>query len=162
MSCGVDPGGAQRDDDLVGDRQVARAGGDDGDAGGESLGRFAPQQASAEFHDVRVDRDARGALRLRGAGQQHRARAVLQQFADDPGALFGRLARPVDRLGHALAEVAVMIDGGALDVGERQAAQTGDRVVGRDRSRPDVVDELPHRHLVHGIIVPCDRAVDVA
>ncbi len=86
----------------------------------------------------------------------------VQQFAENPGALFGRLARPVDRLGHALAEVAMMIDGGALDIGERQAAQTGDRLVGVDRSRPDVVDELPHRHLVHGIIVPCDRAVDVA
>ena len=56
----------------------------------------------------------------------------------------------------------MMIDGGTLDVGERQAAQAGDRVVGGDRSGSDVVDELPHRHLVHGIIVPCDRAVDVA
>ena len=55
-----------------------------------------------------------------------------------------------------------MIDRRALDVGERQTAQAGDRVVGGDRSRTDVVDELAHRHLVHGIIVPCDRAVDVA
>ena len=149
MSCGVDPGGAQRDDDLVGDRQVARAGGDDGDTGGESLGRLAPQQASAEFHDVGSTAMHAARCRRPSTGQQHRAGAVRQQFADDPGALFGRLARPVDRLGHALAEVAVMIDRGALDVGERQATQAVDRVVGRDRSRPHVVDELPHRHLVH-------------
>ena len=56
----------------------------------------------------------------------------------------------------------MVVDGGTLDLDERQATQAGDRVVGRDRSGTDVVDELPHRHLVHGIIVPCDRAVDVA
>ena len=59
------PRGAQRDDDLVGDGQVARAGGDHGDLRGETLGWFAPQQASPEFHDARVDRDAGCPLWLR-------------------------------------------------------------------------------------------------
>ena len=118
----------------------------------------APEQAPAEFDDVGVDRTARGALGVVGAGQQDRTGAVLEQLGDDPRALLGGLAGAVDRLRHALAEVAVVVDRRALDVGERQAAESLDGLVGADRSGSHVVDELSQGRLVHRFIVPCDRA----
>ena len=97
----------------------------------EALGRLAPEQAAAQLDHVVVDGTAGGALLGGRAGEQHRTGAVRQQLRHDPGAVVRLLARPVDRLGHALAQVAVMVDRGAVDVGERQAAQAIDGGVGR-------------------------------
>ena len=48
----------------------------------------------------------------------------------------GRLARAVDGLGQALAQRPVVVDAGEAEVGERQAAQAGHRLVGLDGPRP--------------------------
>ena len=61
----------------------------------------------------------------------------------------GVLPGPVDRLGHALAQCAVVVDQRVADVGERQPAQLGDGVVGAALAAADVVDQLPHVGLVH-------------
>ena len=78
---------------------------------------------------------------------------LSQQLADDRDALLERLAAAVDGLGHALAQRAVVIDQGIADLGERQAAQLLDGVVGVDRAAADVVDQLAQRCFVHPPIV---------
>ena len=74
---------------------------------------------------------------------------MLEQLADDAHALFGRLARPVDRLRHALAERPVVVDERVAEVGERQPAQARDGLVGRHLAGADAVDQRPQRGLVH-------------
>ena len=51
----------------------------------------------------------------------------------------------------------MMIDGGAIDVGERQASQLDDGSVGRHRSRLHVVEECSEAEFVHPVIVPRRR-----
>ena len=48
--------------------------------------------------------------------------------------VLGGLARPVDGLGHALAQGPVVVDPGEAEVGPRQPPQRGHGVVGRDRA----------------------------
>ena len=55
-------------------------------------------------------------------GQHDRIVAAVQQLAHDGDALLGRLARAVDRLGHALPQRPVVVDAGEAEVGERQPA----------------------------------------
>ena len=82
-----------------------------------------------------------------------------EQLADDAGALLGRLARPEHRLGHALAQGAVVVDEGVADVGERQPAQPGDDLVGarsarrRGRRAAPAASLRPRRHAARN----CDR-----
>ena len=54
-----------------------------------------------------------------------------EELLDDGGAVLGRLARAVDGLGHAEAQVAVMVDPGEPEVRIGQAPQLANRVVGR-------------------------------
>ena len=69
-------------------------------------------------------------------------------------ALLGRLARPVDRLGHALAQGAVVVDEGVADVGERQPPQPADDVVGVDAAGGEVVEQRPQGRFVHASMLP--------
>ena len=48
----------------------------------------------------------------------------------------------------------MVVDGGAVDVGERQATEAIDGIVGRHRSRLHVVEECPEAEFVHPVIVP--------
>lgn len=48
----------------------------------------------------------------------------------------------------------MMVDERAIDIGERKAAQTFHRVVGRERSITHIFDQLTQCRLVHRIIVP--------
>ena len=164
-------GRASVSDALVGDRQVGGAGGDDEHALGARRRRAAPQHASAELDAPGRGRPSTALTCSSSArGEQHRAGAVGEQLADDAHALLGGLARPVDRLGHALAQGAVVVDEGVAEVGERQAAQAARRRRRRRRA-PARTSSSSARSvgLVHGAIVPDavdliapidDRAVD--
>ncbi len=77
------------------------------------------------------------------------AGAVVEQLADDAHALLGRLARPVHRLRHALAQGAVVVDEGVADVGERQPPQPAHDLVGVDAPGGQVVEQRPQRRFVH-------------
>ena len=92
-----------------------------------------------------------------GPREQHGSGAVGEQLADDAHALLGRLARPVDGLGHALAQLAVVIDERAADVGERQPAQAADDVVGAAPAGRQVVEQRPQRRFVHRPMLPEHR-----
>jgi hypothetical protein len=74
---------------------------------------------------------------------------VGQQLGDDPHDLLGRLAGPVHRLGHALAQRAVMIHERVADIGEGEAAQRGNGVVGAGAPGRHVVEERSQRGFVH-------------
>ena len=60
---------------------------------------------------------------------------LAQQLDHDGGALLGRLARSVDRLGDPLAQGPVVVDPGEAQVGEGQAPQPAGGVVGRAGAR---------------------------
>ena len=66
---------------------------------------------------------------------------ALEQLLDDGGAVLGRLARTVDGLGHALAQVTVVVDAGEPEVGIGQATQLADGVVGRAVAGGDLIDQ---------------------
>ena len=78
---------------------------------------------------------------------------MVDQLGDDPHALLGGLAGPVDRLGHALAERSMMVDEGIAEIGERQPPQAGDRLVGGDGAGPQAVDQRPQGGLVHAVML---------
>jgi hypothetical protein len=83
-------------------------------------------------------------------GQKYGGRTFLrQQLGHDLGAVGGRLARGVDRLGDALAQGTVVVDAGEAEIGEGEAPQTADGVVGRQGARPHVVEQLSQGRLVH-------------
>ena len=88
-------------------------------------------------------------LRLVHPGQQHRPAAVLEQLADDAGALLGRLARAVDRFRQALAQPAVMVDAGIAEIGEGQPAQRPDGIVGGNAAVAHVLEQRSQRRFVH-------------
>jgi hypothetical protein len=50
------------------------------------------------------------------------------------------LARSVHRFGPTLAQRAVMVDARKAEIGERQPAQLGQRIVGRERATAHVVE----------------------
>ena len=93
-------------------------------------------------------------LVLRSPGQQHGAGAVGEQLGDDPHALLRRLARPVDGLGHPLAQGAVVVDEGVTDIGERQSPQPAHDLVEVHRARPQFVQQGPQRGFVHRDMLP--------
>ena len=64
-----------------------------------------------------------------------------KQLRDHRRALLGRLARPVDGLGQAEPQVAVVVHPGEAQVGIGQAPQLAHRVVGRATARGDLFDE---------------------
>ena len=78
---------------------------------------------------------------------------------DDGRALLGRLARGVDRLGHALAQGAVVVDPGEAEVGVGQPPEPGDRVVGRHGTDLHGVEQPAQGILVHGksMLLPWPR-----
>ena len=151
---GIEPVGAQCERRLVGDGDVARARGDDRNPSGRRDVGQPPHQAAAGLDRRAVGVDARRALCRVGARQQDRSGAVGEQLADDGDALGGTLARTVDGLGHARAQVSVMVDRGAVDVGERKSAESDDGLVGRHRAGLHVVEERPQAQFVHRPIVP--------
>lgn len=159
---GVDAMCLEGDDRLVGDRQITGTRGDDDDIGVEELPGPSPEQASAHLEPVAVDGKTGGSLLCRRSRQQHGAGAVVEEFGDDPCALIGLLPRAIDRFGHPLSELAMVVDRGPFHVGEGQAPKSCYHRVGLDASRTHVVDELSQGRFVHGFIVPCDRATDVA
>ena len=91
--------GAQGQCCFVGHGDVAGSGGHDGDPSRAGGLRKSPDHAPARFDGWAVSVEAGAALRVVGARQQHRARAVCEEFPDDGDALRGALAGPVDRLG---------------------------------------------------------------
>ena len=90
----------------------------------------------------------------RHPGDEHRAVAVGEQLGDDAGALLGGLARAEDRLRHALAEGAVVIDESPADIGERQPAQPRHDLVDADPPGDDVVEHRPQRRFLHDSTLP--------
>src|SRR5205085_4037666 len=85
-----------------------------------------------------------------GPGEDGRAAVVLgEKLGHEGGALLGRLARRVDGFGQALAQGAVVVDAREAEVGERQAPQAGDGVVGRQHAGAYVGEELAQGRFVH-------------
>ncbi len=80
-------------------------------------------------------------LGIGGPGEEHRRRGGDEQLLDDRRTVLGRLARPVDGLGHPLAQVTVVVDAGEPQVGIGQAPQLADGVVGCALARGDLVDQ---------------------
>ena len=78
----------------------------------------------------------------------------LQQVGDHGGTVLGRLARPVDRLGQAEPQVAVVVDPGEPQIGVGEAPEPAHGVVGRAASRGDVVDECSERGGIHDLLYP--------
>ena len=76
-----------------------------------------------------------------------------QQLGHDGGALLRRLARPVHRLGESLAQHPMVVDASEAQIGERQAAQARDGVVGAEDAGADVVDQPAQRGLVHALTI---------
>jgi hypothetical protein len=72
-----------------------------------------------------------------------------EQLGHDGGAVLGGLTGPVDGLGHALAEVALVVDTGEAQVGVGQPAQLADGIVGSAVARGDAVDEGAEAGGVH-------------
>jgi hypothetical protein len=95
----------------------------------------------------------RFALIVVDAGHQHRTRAMIQQFPDDPHALLGRFTRRVHRLGRTLPQVTMMIDQCVTHVGEGQARQDPDRVIGGESTLGHVVDQSSQSFGVHAPIL---------
>ena len=124
---------------LVGHGQIGGAGRHDDDPSGPGGGGPPDDRGEAAVlgHRARAEasRDAgrrRGLdLVVVGPGEQDGRVRSGQQLGDDRGALLGRLARPVDGLGQALAQVAVVVDPGEAQVGEGQPPQLAHGVVGR-------------------------------
>ena len=75
---------------------------------------------------------------------------ALSSSATIAARLLGGLARAVDGLGHALAQRPVVVDAGEPEVGEGQAAEAVDGVVGRDRADLHGVEQPAEGELVHG------------
>ncbi len=104
---------------------------------------------------VGLGREGGGGLGGLGPGEHDRAGATVgPQLGDDGGALLGRLARGVDRLGHALAQGPVVVDLGEAEIGEREAPETAHGVVGGDRAAPHVVQQLSEVGFLHVTILP--------
>ena len=82
-----------------------------------------------------------GRLRIGDTGHQHRAGAVVQQLGHDLHDLTDALARPVDRLGQALAQSPVVVDAGVAQVGPRQAGQLRGGVGRRHAAGGHVVEQ---------------------
>ena len=149
--------GGEREQALVGDGSVGRAGGDDEHAPGSRLGRWPVEQAPSLLHAGAVLGDDGLDLVVGCPRQQHRRRAVVEQLADDAHALLRRLARSVDGLGQPLAQGPVVVDEGVADVGERQPLQPADDLVGVDAPGLQLVEQRPQRLFVHAPILPGPR-----
>ena len=80
---------------------------------------------------------------------EHRARAVLQQFGHYAHALLGRLTGRVHSLGRSLSNVAMMIDERITHIGERQPRQPGHGIIGRYSTRRYVVEKRSQAVDVH-------------
>ncbi len=74
---------------------------------------------------------------------------MLEQLGDDANALLGRLAGPVHRLGHPLAQRPMVIDERVAEVGERQSGEPRHGLVGGHLAGPDAIDQRPQRGIVH-------------
>ena len=103
--------------------------------------RAAPGDGARAVAERRADGGDRLDLRFGRPGQEDRPVAAGEELLDDRGAVLGRLARSVHGLGHALAQVPVVVDPGETEIGVGQPAQLAHRVVGRAPAVGDRVDE---------------------
>ena len=101
-----------------------------------------------------MSRQRGGCLLVGHPTEHHRSLPVSEQFTDDADALIDGLAGRIDRLGHALAQVTMMVDQGIAEVGKGQAAQLAHRLIWSGLARPDPFHERPQRHLVHETMLP--------
>lgn len=115
-----DPVGSQRQDALVDDGNISGAGGDHEQAPGVPRGRRTPQHRRVSDQSFSVRGLESLALVIAHPRDEYGSGSVLEQFADDAHALFGRLARRVHRLGSTLAQMSMVIDEGISYVGEGQ------------------------------------------
>ena len=51
----------------------------------------------------------------------------------------------------------MMVDLGDTQIGVRQPLQLAHRVIRRDRSRTDIVDQAPQRCFIHTAMLACNR-----
>jgi hypothetical protein len=86
----------------------------------------------------------RGKLLFIGARGQDVA-AVFGETGEDSRDLRRSLALSEDDFGHAIAQSAVVIDFGESEILERQVAEAGDRVVGRQFAFADLLEKLADR-----------------
>jgi hypothetical protein len=84
-----------------------------------------------------------------GAGKQDRAAGLVKELDNDLCALLRGLSRSVHGLGQSLAQRAMVVDPGEAEIGEREAPEAPDCIVGRAGARSHVVEELSKRGLVH-------------
>ena len=165
---GAKPEGGQHGDALLGHRLVGRPGGDhQHPTRAARAGRHTTVgQASAAGHrppSVPGRRGRRGRrvdLVVVGPGQQDRSASARSRSSTTIAAhCSGVLPGPVDGLGKSLAQRPVMVDPGEAEVGEGQAPQLADGIVGRAGARRHIVEQLAERGLVHAAHYParCDR-----
>ena len=77
-----------------------------------------------------------------GSGENHRTGPVGEKLSDDLHAVLDRLPRRVDRLGAPRSKRTMVVDTRMTEVGEGQAAQRRRRVVGVQRARTDLLEQL--------------------
>ncbi len=84
-----------------------------------------------------------------GTSKEDRAPRLGEKFDHDPRALLGSLPRSVHGLGQPLAQVAMVVDPRIAEIGEREAPEPADGIVGWTCARSHVVEKLSKRGLVH-------------
>ena len=137
---------------LLGDRQVARAGGADADLAGAVGLRGGTDDGEAARRvppRVRFCGRERGGLRRVEPRDEHPPRAAPSDRADDGADLLGRLARPVDHLGGALAQLPPVVHLGEPEVLERRRPEPRRGLLRRERPRPHLLHhpfEFPLGH----------------
>ena len=84
-----------------------------------------------------------------GASEENRATRLGEKLDHDPCALLGRLPRPVHGFGQSLAQGTVVVDPRVAEIGEREAPEPADGIIGWAHTRGHVVEKLSKRGLVH-------------
>ena len=159
---GAEAEGGEDGDAFGGDGQVRGPGGHDDDVVPALGGRAEHdrRERAGARDDARAGterlghRGGRFDLVFVGPGEQHRSVARLEQLLDHGGAVLRRLARPVDGLGHAQAQVAVMVDPGEPEVGIGHAPQEAHRLVGRAFAAGDLLNQRTKGGSVHDLPYP--------
>ncbi len=126
------------------------------DAGRNTTVEKVPLSAMAPGPAPLAVGDGRGRLDLglAGSGEEHRPAAAIEQLLDHRGAVFRGLARSVDGLGYAEAQVALEVHAGEAEVRVGQPAQLTHCVVGRAGARSDLFDQQTKGRSVHDLLYP--------
>ncbi len=108
---------------------------------------------------VTAGSNSRTRRRLRGIdASRERPTTTRRELAEGGGDLLGGLAGAVDQLGHAGAQLAVVIDHGGpdrvRDLGVRQRADLAGGLGGRDGAGTNLVEEAEQLRAVHGGFLP--------